>query len=118
MPAHLVTPRWKIADSQDLQALEEDPRLDAKRLADGFKTEDIAASSANSTAGFEPVPDLDEIATSLAILGIHVSQVASNRVFQNGQQKFQLALDDVISPDQVGILSRQQKPGVECFFVR
>jgi hypothetical protein len=46
-----------------------------------------------------------------------MSQVASNRVFQNRQQELQLALDDVISPDQIDVLVRQQESGLESFFV-
>ncbi|MGA9474542.1 MAG: hypothetical protein WBV36_18895 [Terriglobales bacterium] len=117
MPAHLVTPRWEISDSQDLQTREQDPRLDAKGLAQVFEAENISASGADHGA-LEPGSDLDELAAALSVLRVHVSQVTSNRVFEDGQQKFEFALDDVISPDQVRVLSRQQESGVECFFVR
>ena len=117
MPAHLVAPRRKVADGQDLQAREQDLRLDAKRRAKIFKAENIDTSGAGPSA-FEPVPDLDELTAAFAVFYVRVSQVASNSVFQNCQQKFQLAFDYVISPDQVGVLSRQQKAGVDCFFVR
>ena len=69
------------------------------------------------TVALEPVPDLDEIAAALAVLRVHVSQVASNRVFQNRQQEFQLALDNVIPPDQVDVLSRQEKSDIDSLFV-
>ena len=117
MAAHLVTARWKIANSQDLQAVEQDPRIDAERRAKVFEAENISASGA-SHAAFEPGSDLDELAAALSVFRLDVSQVASNRVFEDGQQKFEFALDDVISPDQVGVLSGQQEPGVDCFFVR
>ena len=117
MPAHLVTPRRKVVDRQDPQAVEQVTRFDAKRRAKIFEAENIAAADAGAGA-FEPIPDLDKLAAALALLGIRVSQVASNRIFQNRQQKFQLTFYDVISPDQVGVLPRQQKAGVDCFFVR
>ena len=69
------------------------------------------------TVALEPVPDLDEVAAALAVLRVHVSQVASNRVFQNRQQEFQLALDNVIPPDQVDVLSRQEKSDIDSLFV-
>jgi hypothetical protein len=117
MPAHLVAPRRQVANRQDTQPVEQVLRIDGERRAKILEAEDIAAMAANAIA-FEPVSDLDEVAAVLAILGIHVSQVASNRVFQNGEQKLEFALDDVISPDQVCVLSWQQEPGVDCFFVR
>ena len=117
MSAHLVTPRWKVSDSQDLQAREQDPRIDAKGRAQVFEAENISASGA-SRAAFEPGSDLDELAAAFTVLRVEVSQVASNRVFEYGQKKFEFALDDVISPDQVGVLPRQQESSVECFFVR
>ncbi len=101
MAAHLVTPRWKIAYSQNLQSREQVARLDAQRSAKIFKAENITAA----IAGLEPVSDFDEVAATLAFLAAHVSQVASNRVFQNGKKKLQLAFDNVIAPDQVGVLA-------------
>ena len=68
-------------------------------------------------AGLEPVSDLDEVAATLAFLAVHVAQVASNRVFENSEQKFQLAFDNVITPDQVGVLSRKDKSRVDRSFV-
>ena len=85
--------------------------------AQRFSKLKISPASAGPGA-FEPVPDLDKLAAPFAAFYLRVSQVASNRVFQNRQQKFQLAFDYVISPDQVGVLSRQQKAGVDCLFVR
>ena len=67
-------------------------------------------------AGLEPVSDLDEVAATLAFLAVHVSQVASNRVFQNGEQKIQLEFDNMIKPDQNGVMSRKDKYRVNCFF--
>jgi hypothetical protein len=117
MPAHLVTPRRKVVDGQNPQTVEQVTRLDPECRAKIFEAENIAAADAGSGA-FEPVPDLDKLAAALAVFCVRVSQVASNRIFQNRQQKFQLTFYDVISPDQVGVLSRQQKAGVDCFFVR
>ena len=71
---------------------------------------------AGATPAFKPGSDLDEVATALAVFGIGVSQVTSNRVFQDRQQQFQFALDNVISPDQIDVLYRQQEPGIDCFF--
>ena len=76
----------------------------------------ISARRAPVDVALEPVPDLDEVAAALTLFRVDVSQVASNRVFQNGQQEFLLALDRVIAPDQVGVLSRQHEPRVDCFF--
>jgi hypothetical protein len=112
MPAHLVTPRRQIANPQNLQSVEQVRRIDAERRAKILEAENIAAAGAGAVA-FEPAPDLDEVTSVLAVLSVYVSQVASNRVFQNRQQKFQFALDNVISPDEVGVLSRQQESGVE-----
>jgi hypothetical protein len=117
MPAHLVAPRRKVADGQDLQAREQDLRLDTERRTKIFEAENIAAAGAGPGA-LEPVPDLDKLAAAFAVFCCRVSQVTPNSIFQNCQQKFQLAFDYVISPDQVGVLSRQQKAGIDCFFVR
>jgi hypothetical protein len=116
MPAHLVTPRRKVADGQDLQAREQDLRLDAERRTKILEAENIAADA--GPYAFEPVPDLDKFAAPFAVFYLRVSQVASNRIFQNCQKKLQFAFDYVISPDQVSVLSGQQKAGVDCFFVR
>jgi hypothetical protein len=117
MPAHLVAPRRKVVERQNPQAVEQVTWLDPKRGAKIFEAENIAAADAGAGA-FEPVPDLDKLAAALAVLRFRVSQVASNRIFQNRQQKFQLAFDYVISPDQVSVLSWQKKARVDCFFVR
>ena len=116
MPAHLVTPRWKIADSQDLQAVEQDPRIDAERRAKVFEAENISASGA-SHAAFEPGSYLDELPAVLTVFRVDVSQVASNCVFEDGQQKFQLALEYVISPNQIDVLLRKQQPRVVFFLM-
>src|ERR1700678_2344712 len=116
MPAHLIAPRRQIAKRQNPQAVEQITRLDAERRAKILEAENIRAP-VGAPAAFEPVLDLDEVAAALAVFRLQVTQVASNRVFQNRQQKFQFALDNVIPPDQVGILSRQQESGIECFFV-
>jgi len=116
MPAHLVAPRRQIADRQNPQAIEQIARLYAERRAKIFEAENIRAPTAEPAA-FEPVLDLDEVAATLAVFRVQVAQIASNGVFQDRQQKFQFALDNVIPPDQVGILSRQQQSGIECFFV-
>src|SRR5271165_4012626 len=97
MAAHLVTPRRQVAYRENPQAVEQVARLDAECRAKILEAENIAAPGAGSAA-FKPTPDLDEVAAALAVLRINVSQVASDSVFQNGQQQFQLALDDVISP--------------------
>src|SRR5579862_1160544 len=117
MTAHVVAARRQIGDLQHAQAREQAARLDTKRGAKIFKTEDIRATGAGDAA-FEPASHLDEVAPTVAVLGVHVSQVASYRVFEHGQQKFQLALDDVIAPDQIDVLSRQQKSGVDSLFER
>jgi hypothetical protein len=117
MPAHLVTSRRQVVDRQNPQAVEQVTGFDAKRGAKIFEAENIAAADAGAGA-FEPVPDLDKLAAALAVLRIRVPQVASNRIFQNREQKFQLTFYDVISPDQVSVLPWQQKAGVDCFFVR
>jgi len=117
MAAHLVTPRRQIVNRQNPQARKQATRLDAERGAEIVEAEDIRASGYASTAGFEPVPDLDEVAAALPVFRVRVSQVASNRVFQDGQQKFQFTLDNVISPDQIDVLSGEQESGADCFFV-
>lgn len=117
MPAHLVAPRRQIANRQNPQAVEQVTWVDAERCAKILEAENIAAPGACAVA-FEPVSDLDEVTPVLAAFRVQISQVASNRVFQNGQQKFQLTLDDVISPDQICVLSRQQESGFDGFFVR
>jgi len=106
MAAHLVTPRRQIGNGDNPQARKQATRLDAKRIAKIVEAENIRASGGGRTVpGFEPVSDLDEGAAALAVFRVHVSQVASNRVFQNGQQEFQFTLDNVISPDQIDVLS-------------
>ncbi len=115
MTAHLIPPRRQIRERQHPQAGQQDPRLDAERSAEIIEAEDIRAPG--PAAGFKPVPDLDEIAAAFAVRGIDVAQVASNRVFEHGQQEFQLAFDDVISPHQIDILPGQQKSGVDSFFL-
>jgi hypothetical protein len=117
MPAHLVTSRRKVVDRQNPQAVQQVRRFDPKRRAEILEAENISTAGACPGA-FEPVPDLDKLASALAVLNLRVPQVASNRIFQNRQQKFQLTFDYVISPDQVSVLPRQQKAGVNCFFVR
>jgi len=118
MAAQLVTPRGQIADRQNPQARQQAPRLDAKRRAKIVEAENIRLPGKCTAAGFEPVSDLDEVAAALAVFRVHVSQVASNRVFQNGQQEFEFTLDNLISPDQIDVLSRQQQSGLDSFFVR
>jgi len=117
MPSHLVTPRRKVADSQDLQAREQDLRLDAERRAKIIEAENITGAGAGPDS-FEPTPDFDKLAAPFSAFYLRVSQVASNRIFENRQQKFQLTFNYVVSPDQVGVLPRQQKAGIDCFFVR
>ena len=112
MPAHLVTPRRKIANRQKAQSVEQVTRFDSERRAQILEAENIAGTGASAMA-LEPVSDLDKITPALAVFRVQVSQIASNRVFQNGQHKLQLALDNVISPDHVDVLSRQQEPGVD-----
>jgi len=111
MSAHLVTPRRQIADRKDPQALEQASRLDSQCRTKIFKTENVCAPDPDPAA-FEPVLDLYEVTAPLSVFLVRVSQVTSNCVFQNRQQQFQLALDYMISPDQVGVLSGQQKSGV------
>ena len=113
MTAHLISPRRQIRERQHPQARQQNPRLDAERSAEIIEAEDIRAPG--PAAGFKPVPDLDEVAAAFAVCGIDVAQVASNRVFEHGQQQFQLAFDDVISPHQIDILPGQQKSGVDSF---
>ena len=118
MAAHLVTPRRQIGNCENPQARKHATRLDTKRGAKIVEAENIRASGGGRTApGFEPVSDLDEVATALAVFRVHVSQVAPNRVFQDGQQEFQFTLDDLISPDQIDVLSGEQESGAESFFV-
>jgi hypothetical protein len=116
MAAHLVTSRRQVADGQDLQACEQVLRLDAERRAKILEAENIGADA--GPGAFEPVPHFDKLAAPFAASYLRVSQVASNRIFENRQQKFQLTFDYVISPDQVSVLARQQQTGVDCFFVR
>lgn len=111
MPPHLVAPRRQVAKSQNPQPVEQASRLNTQRRAKVVKAENVGAPGARNPA-LKPAPHLDKIAATLAVFRIRVAQVASNRVFQNRQQKFQLALDHVIAPDQVGVLSRQQQSGV------
>ncbi|MFZ0245046.1 hypothetical protein [Candidatus Binatus sp.] len=106
MAAHLATPRRQLGNGENPQARKQATRLDAKRIAKIVEAENIGASGGGRTAaGFEPVSDLDEGAAALAVFRVHVSQVASNRVLQDGQQEFQFTLDNLISPDQIGVLS-------------
>jgi hypothetical protein len=116
MSAHLVTPRRQIANRQNPQAREQAKRLNPERQANIFEAENIRAPG-SAWSAFEPAPDLDEVAAALPVFRVRMSQVASNRVFQNRQQEFQLALDDVISPDQIDVLFRQQESGFQSFFV-
>jgi hypothetical protein len=116
MPPHLVATRRQIADRQNPQAVDQSSRLDAERRAKILEAEDIAATDAGPAA-FEPVPDLVEFAAPLAVFRVDVAQVASNGVFEHGQQQLQLALDNVIPPDQVDVLPRHQESRVDAFFV-
>ena len=68
-------------------------------------------------AAFEPACDFDEFLTPLTIRPVCIEQVASNCVFQDGQQKFQLALEYVISPNQIDILLGKQQPRVVFFLM-
>ncbi|MGB3549205.1 MAG: hypothetical protein WA993_00840 [Candidatus Binatus sp.] len=106
MAAHLVTPRRQIVNCQDAQALKQATRLDAKRCAKIVEAEDIRAPGGGRIAArAEPVPGLDEVAAALTVFRVHISQVASNRIFQNGQQEFPFTLDKVTTPDQIEVLS-------------
>jgi hypothetical protein len=118
MAAHLVTPRRQIGNCQNPQARKQLTRLEAKRVAEIVEAENIRAPGAGRiAANSKPVSDLGEVAAALAVFRVHVSQVASNRVFQHGQQKFHFALENAISPDQIDVLSGQQESGVDAFFV-
>lgn len=112
MPAHLITPRRKIANRQKVQSVEQVTRFDSERRTQILEAENIAEPG-TGVLSIEPISDFDKITPALAVLFVQVSQIASNRVFQNGQHKFQLALDDVISPDHVDVLSRQQESSVD-----
>jgi hypothetical protein len=106
MAAHLVTPRRQIVDCQNPQARKQATWLDAKRGAKIVEAEDIRAPDGGRiAAGSEPILGRDEVAAALAVFRVHVSQVASNRVFQNGQQEFQFTLDNLIASDQIDVLS-------------
>ena len=79
-------------------------RLDSERLAEILEAED---SRRSHDRAFEPASDLDKLAPALAVFRVNVAQIASDSVLENGHQQLQLAFERVISPDQVGILSRQ-----------
>ena len=101
-----MTPRRQIVDCQDAQALKQATWLDAERGAKIVEAEDIRAPGEGRIAArAEPVSGLDEVAAALTVFRIHISQVASNRVFQNGQQEFPFTLDNLIAPDQIEVLS-------------
>ncbi|MGB8412599.1 MAG: hypothetical protein WCE23_07225 [Candidatus Binatus sp.] len=106
MAAHLVTPRRHIVNCQNPQAVEQATWLDTKRGAKIVEAEDIRTPGGGRiAAGAEPVSGLDEVAAALTVFRVHISQIASNRVFQNGQQEFPFTLDKVIAPDQIEVLS-------------
>src|SRR5258708_427663 len=113
MPAHLVAARREIVDRDNPEAREQAPRLDSERLAKILEAED---SRASAETAFKPVSDLDKFAPTLALFRVHVAQIASNRVLENGHQEFQLSFESVISPDQVGVLRGHQDSRVDCFF--
>jgi hypothetical protein len=105
MAAHLVTPRRQVVNCQNPQALKQATWLDAERGAKIVEAEDIRAPGGSRiAAGAEPVSGLDEVAAALTVFRVHVSQVASNRVFQNGQQEFPFTLDNLIAPDLIEVL--------------
>src|SRR5258708_6583198 len=88
-------------------------RLDSERLAKILEAEEPRRSR---DGAFEPASDLDKLAPTLAVFRVHVAQIASDCVLENGHQQLQLAFERVISPDQVGILRGHQDSRVECLF--
>ena len=88
-------------------------RLDSERLAKILEAED---SRGSRDGAFKPVSYFDKLPPALAVFRVHVAQIASDRVLENGHQEFQLALERVISPDQVGILRGHQDSRVDGLF--
>lgn len=85
--------------------------LEAKRVTDILEAENSRESRAQ--LALKPVFDLDEFPAKPALFRLYIAQVASNRVLEDGRQEPLLAFDEVISPDQVGILCGHQQPRVE-----
>src|ERR1700688_41631 len=88
-------------------------RLDSERLAEILEAED---SRRSRDRAFEPASDFDKLAPALAVFRVHVAQIASDSVLENGHHQLQLAFERVISPYQVGILRGHQDSPVRRLF--